>query len=790
MVDNENKQGQNKPASSGKMTLRRKSVSSTIKSENYKSRSKKTVSVEVKKKRSFSKQPATVATTTTAVMPPAPVASPAAPTVSSPLVNEKKQAQSAVNIKEPQIVDMRPRTRKESTKKTSASVPAAANKAAPSSDSAKAKGKKSSDKRHGGADKDRQARKSKLRLEGNKKRGRHQFNLTDDDTPIRQAKRARFDNVASRQEFSKPVEMQVLNVSIPETISVADLAKKMFAKPAELIRVLMKLGSMATINQVIDRDAATILVEEMGHKPVLLNDDAIEEALEKELEHSGEEVTRPPVVTIMGHVDHGKTTLLDYIRRTKVADCESGGITQNIGAYHVETEKGVITFLDTPGHEAFTAMRARGAKSTDIVVLVVAADDGVMPQTIEAIQHAKAAEVPIIVAVNKIDKPEADPDRIRNELTKYELVPEEWGGDVMFINISAKQGQYVDDLLDMILLHSEVLELKAVQNIPAKGVVIEARMEKGRGAVMTMLVQQGTLRKGDIALAGLQYGRVRAILNEVGKPVDTAGPSIPVEVLGLSGSPNAGDSVVVVQEERKAREVALFRQGKFREVRLAQKTSSLDSLFDDLKAGDIATLNVVLKANVQGSVEALTDSLQKLSTDEVQVKIIASGVGGITESDVHLALASNAVIVGFNVRADLTARRLIEKEGVDVHYHNIIYRVVDEIKQALTGMLKPDVKEEVVGIAEVRDVFRVAKIGAVAGCMVVEGAVKRGKPIRVLRNNVVIYDGELESLRRHKDDVNEVRYNMECGVGVKNYNDVKVGDLIEVYETVTLKRSL
>lgn len=632
-------------------------------------------------------------------------------------------------------------------------------------------------------------KKSKLRLEGKHRTRRLDTTAADDEFGHRRRKKLK-NKAPAKQEFSLPVEPKTKEVAIPETISVANLAKKMHVKPAEVIRAMMNLGAMATINQVIDRDTATIVVEEMGYEAIELQEQDVEAQLQEALKHEGEALPRAPVVTIMGHVDHGKTTLLDHIRRTRVASGEAGGITQNIGAYHVETDKGMITFLDTPGHEAFTAMRARGAKFTDIVILVVAADDGVMPQTIEAIQHAKAAEVPIIVAVNKIDKPDSDPDRIRNELTQYELVPEDWGGDVMFVNISAKQGTNIDALLDAVLLQAEVLELKAVKDAPAKGIVVEARLDKGRGPVATVLVQQGSLHKGDVVLAGLEFGRVRAMLDEAGQAVVSAGPSIPVEILGLSGTPNAGDSLLVVKDERKAREVALFRQGKYREVRLAHKTASLDTIFDDLKRGNIATLNIVLKADVQGSVEALSESLRKLSNDEVQVKIIASGVGGISESDVNLALASNAIVIGFNVRADMTARHLIDREGVDVHYHNIIYNALDEVKKALTGMLKPEVKEEVRGVAEVRQVFRVSKLGAIAGCMVLEGTIKRGKPLRVLRDNVVVYEGELESLKRLKDDASEVRNGMECGIGVKNYDDVKAGDLIEVYEVVTIKRTL
>lgn len=591
--------------------------------------------------------------------------------------------------------------------------------------------------------------------------------------------------------FEKPTEPKIHEVSIPETITVAELAKRMSVKAAEVIKVMMGMGAMATINQVIDQDTAVIVVEEMGHKAQVMKENTLEDTLEAVITEGSHTVHRAPVVTIMGHVDHGKTSLLDYIRDTKVASGEAGGITQHIGAYHVILEKGDITFLDTPGHAAFTAMRARGAKSTDIVVLIVAADDGVKPQTIEAIQHAKAAEVPIIVAVNKIDKPEADPDRVKNELSSYEVIPEDWGGENMFVNISAKSGEGIDELLDAILLQSEVLELNAVKDGAAKGVVIESRLDKGRGPVATVLVQSGTLHKGDVLLAGLQYGRVRALLNETGKFLDSAGPSIPVEVLGLSAVPHAGDEAVTVADERKAREVALFRQGKFRDVKLARRQkSTLEGIFDNLGDSDINILNVVLKADVQGSVEALTDALVKLSTDEVKVEIIASGVGGITESDINLAVASNAIMIGFNVRADAAARKLAETEGVSLNYYSVIYDVVDQVKLALSGMLAPEFKEEIIGIAQVRDVFRSPKLGAIAGCMVIEGVIKRNNPIRVLRENIVIYEGTLESLRRFKDDVLEVRQGIECGIGVKNYNDVKVGDQIEVFETKEVKRQL
>lgn len=595
---------------------------------------------------------------------------------------------------------------------------------------------------------------------------------------------------SNRHSFTKPTEKVVLEVSVPESISVAGLAQKMSIKAANIVKLLMGMGVMATINQIIDQDTAVLIVEELGHKPVLLKENAIEESLIASIERTpvGEAMTRAPVVTIMGHVDHGKTSLLDYIRRTKVTAGEAGGITQHIGAYHVETEKGMITFLDTPGHAAFTAMRARGVKVTDIVILVVAADDGVMPQTIEAIQHARAAEVPLIVAVNKIDKPEADPEKLKTALSLHNIVPEEWGGDVMFVNVSAKAGTGIDDLLDSVLVQSEVLELSAHRDVPATGVVVESHLDKGRGSVATVLVQNGTLRQGDIILAGQQYGRVRAVLDENGRKIEAAGPSIPVEVLGLSGTPSAGDEFLVVPDERKAREVAQFRQGQFKEVQLSrQQKARLENMFGHAAAGEKRSLNIVLKADVQGSVEALIESLEKLSTDEVTVKVVYSAAGGITESDANLALASEAVVIGFNVRADAAARELIEKEKIDLHYYSVIYDVIDEIKSAVLGLTAPKFEEKIVGLAQVRDVFRSSKIGAIAGCMVLEGVIKRNNPIRVLRNNVVIYEGVLESLRRFKDDAQEVKQGVECGIGVKNYNDVKAGDQIEVFEIVEIK---
>jgi translation initiation factor IF-2 len=591
--------------------------------------------------------------------------------------------------------------------------------------------------------------------------------------------------------FTKPVEKKLAEVRIGETISVAELANKMSIKGAEVVKAMFKMGAMATINQVIDQETAALVAEEMGREVILVRENALEEAVLSDRGTSGAEITRAPVVTIMGHVDHGKTSLLDHIREAKVADGEAGGITQHIGAYHVETGHGMITFLDTPGHAAFTAMRSRGAKSTDIVIIVVAADDGVMPQTIEAIQHAKASEAPIIIAVNKMDKESADPERVKSELSQHDVLSEEWGGDIQFCHVSAKTGLGIDELLDAVLLQSEVLELTAVVDKMANGVVVESKLDKGRGPVATVLVQEGTLNQGDIVLCGLEYGRVRAMRDENGKSISTAGPSIPVEILGLSGVPQSGDEATVVKNEKKAREVALYRQGKFRDVKLArQQKSKLENMFANMAEGDISEVNVVLKSDVQGSLEAISDSLTKLSTEEVKVKIIGSGVGGITETDATLAAASNAIVVGFNVRADAAARKVIDSEKIDLRYYSVIYALIDEVKQAMSGMLAPEFKQEIIGLAQVRDVFKSPKIGAIAGCMVTEGNIKRSAPIRVLRENVVIYEGELESLRRFKDDVQEVRNGTECGIGVKNYNDVRVGDQIEVFETVQIERTL
>ena len=591
--------------------------------------------------------------------------------------------------------------------------------------------------------------------------------------------------------FQSPTGPIVRDVNIGETITVAELAAQMAVKGAEIVKFMFKMGTPVTINQVLDQETGQLIAEEFGHKVKLVSENALEEQLAESLKFEGEAIHRAPVVTVMGHVDHGKTSLLDYIRRAKVAAGEAGGITQHIGAYHVETDRGMVTFLDTPGHAAFTAMRARGAKATDIVILVVAADDGVMPQTEEAVQHAKAAGVPIVVAVNKIDKPEADLDRIKNDLAGRDVIPEEWGGDTQFVPVSAKVGTGVDELLEAVLLQAEVLELKATPSAPGRGVVVESRLDKGRGPVATVLVQDGTLRQGDMVLCGVNFGRVRAMLDENGKPIKEAGPSIPVEILGLDGTPDAGDELTVIGDEKKAREVALFRQGKFREVKLARAhAGKLENIFENMGQDEKKTLNIVLKSDVRGSLEALQGALADLGNDEVQVRVVGGGVGGITESDANLALASNAVLFGFNVRADAGARKIVEQEGLDLRYYNIIYDIIEDVKKALSGMLGSDVRENILGIAEVRDVFRSPKFGAVAGCMVTEGMVHRNRPIRVLRDDVVIFEGELESLRRFKDDVSEVRAGMECGIGVKSYNDVKVGDKIEVFEKVQVARSL
>lgn len=748
-----------------KITLKRKSTTQVTQSS--RTGPSRTVQVEVRKKRTFVKR--------------SDVAQEAEPEAEVALVEEMvAEAQQApvVAVPEP-MVEVVASAPEVAVAPVVAKVAAAPVREAPKPAAKDDKKPERKDKRSKFSDRER----SELHLAAGKK-PKHR--------PRMMGKRAVVTSATGQHGFERPTAPIVHDVVLGETTTVAELAQKMSVKAAEVIKALMKLGTMVTINQVLDRDTASILVEEMGHTVKVALPESPEDVLSAA---SGTEVPvepRPPVVTVMGHVDHGKTSLLDYIRKAKVAAGEAGGITQHIGAYHVETPRGVVTFLDTPGHEAFTAMRARGAKATDIVILVVAADDGVMPQTIEAVHHARNAKVPLVVAVNKIDKHEAQPERVRQELIQHEVISEEFGGHDIFVNVSAKSGEGIDKLLEAVLLQAEVLELRAPKTGPASGLVVEARLDKGRGPVATVLVQRGTLNKGDVILVGREYGRVRAMIDERGHPVKDAGPSIPVEVQGLSGVPSAGDEVQVVESERKAREIALYRQGKFKDVQLAARAAAkLTDVFGQLQENaDARTLNLIVKADVQGSIEALTVSLERLSTDEVKVKVVHSMVGGITESDVNLAVASNAVMIGFNVRADGVARKLIESHGVDVHYYSIIYEAVDEVRAAMTGMLKPQFKEQLVGMAEVRDVFRSPKMGAVAGCYVTEGTVKRNRPIRVLRENVVIFEGELESLRRFKDDVNEVKSGTECGIAVKNYDDVKVGDQIEVYEKVEVARTL
>ena len=633
------------------------------------------------------------------------------------------------------------------------------------------------------ADRDRRTKygRAELHIGGDASRRKKKQRVRERKAPM---------GVEQRHGFELPTAKVIREVGVGETTTAQELAQKMSVKATEVIKVMMNLGLMATINQPIDQETAVLVVEEMGHTAKLLRDNEVETDIQGVDGPVIEKLPRPPVVTVMGHVDHGKTSLLDYIRKAKVASGEAGGITQHIGAYHVQTPRGGVTFLDTPGHAAFTAMRARGARATDVVVLVVAADDGVMPQTLEAVQHARAAGVPIVVAVNKMDKSTADPDRVRQELSKQEVIPEEWGGQNMFVNVSAFTGEGVDKLLEAILLQSEVLELAAPLDGLASGNIIEASMEKGRGVVATVIIKKGTLRLGDPIVAGQEFGRVRAMFDESGKAVQEAKPSMPVLVLGLSGAPNAGDELLAAESERKAREVALYRQGKFRDVKLAKQAAAVGDVFLQMTEAKAGVIGVLIKADVQGSAEALRDALNKLSTDEVQVKVVASGVGGITASDVQLAAASNAMVLGFNTRADSGAREMVKETGIDLRYFSIIYEAIDDIKQRMSGLLAPEVKEQIVGTAQVRDVFRSSKFGVVAGCLILEGAVKRNNPIRVLRDNVVIFEGALESLRRFKDDVGEVRAGTECGIGVKNYQDVRVGDQIECYSRVEVARAI
>jgi translation initiation factor IF-2 len=776
-----------------KITLTRKHTSEIKKTDatgKY-----RTVQVEVRKKRVFVKRdPAEVAAQAVAAeVPPAP-----------PPVNEKeieareeeaRRQQQLAELQAAELREKQERERKEAEQKAAEAAAAPGSAATPAPTTLHAPKPAA-----GEAKTDRKPKKAKTTTV-----------LRDDSVRRRQIKtrgdagggvggwharggsRHRGSSTsAGESTFAAPSEPMVREIAVPETISVGELAHRMSVKAAEVIKALMKLGTMATINQVLDQETAIILVEEMGHKAKAAKlDDPEAYLVESGGQAPAELMPRPPVVTVMGHVDHGKTSLLDYIRRTKVAAGEAGGITQHIGAYHVETPRGVVTFLDTPGHEAFTAMRARGAQATDIVILVVAADDGVMPQTIEAINHAKAAEVPLVVALNKIDKHEANPDKVKQELLTHGVVPEEYGGDSPVVPVSAKTGDGVDALLEQVLLQAEVLELKAATDAPARGVVIEARLDKGRGPVATLLVQAGTLNRGDIVLTGAVYGRVRAMLDENGKPVQSAGPSIPVEVQGLSEVPNAGEEMMVVADERKAREIANFRQGKFRDVKFAkQHATKLENMFGQMGEGEKKVLTLVIKADVQGSQEALVHALTRLGTEEVKVSVVHAGVGGITESDVNLAMAARAVIIGFNTRADATARKLIESAGIQVRYYNIIYDAVDEIKAALSGMLSPERKESVIGLVEVRQVFRISKIGTVAGCYVQDGLVKRSAQVRVLRDNVVVHTGEIDSLKRFKDDVREVKAGFECGISLKNFSDLKEKDQFEVFEVLEVARTL
>ncbi|MDC1116744.1 translation initiation factor IF-2 [Luminiphilus sp.] len=809
-----------------KITLKRKSVS-TLRAGGA---GKRTVNVEVRKKRTYVKRDEEAETTDEAgvtELVEEVVAAPGEELPETPIAEPEVEfalddADSAVDEKDPEVLRQRAAARRKAEEQArqlqlDATVKARAEEAerqvqeAAAQPAGKDVDRKPKRLHAAPAKTDAAPKRDELRRKSGKgrierggvagargKQRGHNLSITDlaaaegGVARRRGGRRKKVQGEPNQHGFEQPTERIVYDVNVPESIMVGDLAQQMAVKAGEVIKELMKLGVMATINQMLDQDTATLVVEELGHRVVLKSAEEVEERLEETLTNQeGNPEPRAPVVTVMGHVDHGKTSLLDYIRESRVASGEAGGITQHIGAYHVKTARGMITFLDTPGHAAFTAMRARGAKSTDIVILVVAADDGVMPQTEEAVQHAKAAGVPIVVAVNKMDKEGADPERVKNELSAKEVIPEEWGGDTQFIPVSAHTGEGVKELLDALLLQSELLELTAPADVPASGIVIESRLDKGRGAVASLLIQQGTLRQGDIVLAGVQSGRVRAMLDENGQPIKEAGPSIPVEVLGLDGTPDAGDPVVVLESEKKAREVADFRQEKMRTSKLArQQAAKLDNMFETMTAGSVETLNLIIKADVRGSFEALQGALIDLGNDEVKVNIVSGGVGGISETDISLAMTSSAIIIGFNTRADVKARAAAENEGVEIRYYNVIYDLIDDVRAALSGMLSPEMREEIVGIAEVRDVFRSPKFGLIAGCMVIEGTVHRSKPIRVLRDNIVIYEGELESLRRFKDDASEVRNGTECGIGVKNYTDVKAGDLIEVFDVNEIARSL
>jgi len=770
------KHGKDEKSEPRKITLRRKSVSEikvpVTSTTRAKSRSAKTINVEFRKRRTYVKrsviedEAAQVAAREEEVRHASEAAAAAA------------QEQARVAAEQEQVTTVDNETVAVETQPAEVLIPASLPVTAPEREEPRRAGRQDQDTVV--ADKSAFLHRKELHVASDKSGRRKKKQKSA--KPILKT--------AATHAFEKPTAPIVHEVVIPESITVAELAQRMSVKGTEVVKVMMNLGSMVTINQTIDRDTAAIVVEEMGHIPKILQENALEDEIIKSARTEGEELPRAPVVTIMGHVDHGKTSLLDYIRRTKVAAGEAGGITQHIGAYQVKTGHGEITFLDTPGHEAFTAMRARGAKVTDIVVVVVAADDGVMPQTVEALQHARAGKVPMIIAVNKIDKPNADPERVKQELSKHEVIPEEWGGQTIFVNVSALTGTGVDKLLDSIILQAEIMELKASQTGPGAGTVIESRLDRGRGPVATVLVQNGEIKKGDVILCGHEFGRARAMLNEAGQEIDSCGPSTPVEVLGLSGIPNAGDEIMVVPDERKAREIALFRQGRYREVKLAkQQATKMENVLTQMEEEGKRVLNVLIKADVQGSAEALVDALKKLSTDEVKVAIISFGVGGITESDINLALASKGMVIGFNVRADASARKLVEDESIDLRYYSIIYDAIDDVRKLLSGMLEPEVREQIVGLAEVKEVFSSPKFGQIAGCLVVSGVVKRNNPIRVLRDNIVIHEGVLDSLRRFKDDVSEVKSGTECGIGVRNY-DVKVGDQIEVFERVEIARTV
>jgi len=785
-----------------KITLTRRQTSEIKKADSMTGKAR-TIQVEVRKKRVFVKRDAPEPAVAEAPPPAAPTA-PAAPAIDTHELElrkeEERRQQHLAELQAQELREKQERERREAEQKQAereaqraAPAPAAGAPAAATEGTLHAPKPKEGD---GKGEKKAKKAKTTTILKGDTVRRRTMKTRGDVGGGVAgwHGPKGGHRKVASPDQptFTPPNEPVVREIAVPETITVGEVAHRMSVKAAEVIKALMKLGSMATINQVLDQETAMIVIEEMGHKakPAKL-DDPEAYLVETEEEGGSELLPRPPVVTVMGHVDHGKTSLLDYIRRTKVAAGEAGGITQHIGAYHVETPRGVVTFLDTPGHEAFTAMRARGAKVTDIVVLVVAADDGVMPQTVEAINHAKAGDVALVVAINKIDKHEANPEKVKQELVSQGVIPEEFGGETPFVPVSAKTGEGVDALLERVLLQAEVQELKAAVGVPAKGVVIEARLDKGRGPVATVLVQSGTLERGDVVLAGAVHGRVRAMLDESGKSIQSAGPSIPVEIQGLSDVPHAGEEMVVIADERKAREIALFRQGKFRDVKLAkQHSAKLENIFETMGEGEKKTLALVIKSDVQGSQEALVHALTRLSTEEVKVVVVHAGVGGITESDVNLAMASRAVIIGFNVRVDATARKLVESAGVDVRYYNVIYEAVDEIKAALSGMLAPERKESVLGLVEVRQVFRISKVGTVAGCYVQEGLVRRNAQVRVLRDNVVIHTGEIDALKRFKDDVREVKSGFECGMSLKNFQDLKVGDQFEAFEVLEVARTL